>query len=379
MAASHYAGDTGKGHMSANGRIRPMRPDDVEAVGKLFMQVFRQSEAPPSRALSDYFRLVCFGAPAYGEDVGSIVHEDAEGVVDGAITITPIRFVCGDMVLTGRELANYMADDTKGRKGATDLALTLRARNQDLAFSETARPVSADMVKAMGAVILPIQSLEWTRVFRPCGAVVRLMQRRGGVYARIPAMPLAKLGDLVATRVFKRLDPPREGVIAGPVERDEFVALAPQMVAHYGLRPLWEPAELNWLIDRAAERTRNGPLVLRKVTDGRGTVIGLAAYLGGPGMIANVLNILARKNREVEVIQALLALMDAEGNVAARGTAQPIQLEAMCRIPGMLFRHNAYSYVLSKHAAVVDAARRNDIYMGGLAGEGWSRLVSETF
>ncbi len=364
--------------MSTKSPIRPMRPADLDQVGRIFMKVFRDTDGPASDALKRYFDLVCFHAPAYTPEVGSIVYEDDDGRVRGAVTITPIRFKCGEAVYAGRELANYMVDDPSAKKAASELALTVRARSQDFAFSETGRPVSADMVRAMGAVILPIQSLEWVKVFRPAGTVARLVQRKGGTLGKLPLGGPARLVDLAAARIVPKPAPLGAGIAFAPATRAEFIELAPSFVQHYYVRPDWSPEELGWLLDRAGERTRNGTLHLAKITDD-GKTIGMAVWLGGPGMIANVLNILARKNRERDVIPAVIAALADQGNVAARGTAQPLQVDWLYRVPGMIFRHNAYSYVISKHADVVDALKRNDVYLGGLAGEGWSRLVSESF
>lgn len=358
--------------------VRPMRREDIDAVAQMFMRTFRDSDQPPSDALKAYLELVCFGSPAYEPDVGSIVHAGADGRVRGAITITPIRFVCGDRVYPGRELANYMVEDPSAKQVASELALVMRARSQDFAFSETARPVSADMVRAMGAVVLPIQSLEWVRIFQPAGTVVRLAARRGGIAAKLPLGGVAGLVDRLATRVVPKLAPLDQGVSFAPASREEFLEHAPQFVAHYHIHPEWTAPELGWLLDRASERTRNGALTLVKVISGD-RIVGLGAWLGGPGMIANVLNILARKNRERDVVPAVMAALAAQGNAAARGTAQPLQIDWLYRVPGMIFRHNAYAYVISRHPDIVDALRRNDVYLGGLAGEGWSRLVSEQF
>ncbi len=364
--------------MASKSPIRPMRPGDLDEVGRIFMKVFRDTDAPASDALKRYFDLVCFHAPAYSPEVGSIVWEDDDGRVRGAVTITPIRFKCGDAVYAGRELANYMVDDPSAKKAASELALTVRARSQDFAFSETGRPVSADMVRAMGAVILPIQSLEWVKVFRPAGTAARLAQRRGGLIGKLPLAGVGRVLDLAAGRFVPKPAPLDAGLAFAPADREEFLDLAPTFVQHYYVRPEWSREELSWLLDRAAERTRKRRAPphqdhRRRQDDRHGRLARRAR------MIANVLNILARKNRERDVVPAVVAALADAGNVAARGTAQPLQVDWLYRVPGMIFRHNAYSYVISRHADVVDALKRNDVYLGGLAGEGWSRLVSEQF
>jgi hypothetical protein len=43
----------------------------------------------------------------------------------------------------------------------------------------------------------------------------------------------------------------------------------------------------------------------------------------------------------------------------------------------MRFRHRAFTCVATRHQDIRDAIARNDIYIGGLAGESWSRLMTD--
>jgi hypothetical protein len=41
------------------------------------------------------------------------------------------------------------------------------------------------------------------------------------------------------------------------------------------------------------------------------------------------------------------------------------------------YRHKAFVCFLSRFPDLVEAAQRGDIYLGGLAGESWSRLMTD--
>jgi hypothetical protein len=43
----------------------------------------------------------------------------------------------------------------------------------------------------------------------------------------------------------------------------------------------------------------------------------------------------------------------------------------------LVFRHKAFAMVLTKIPDVNEAIARGDVYVGGLAGEDWSRLMSD--
>ena len=43
----------------------------------------------------------------------------------------------------------------------------------------------------------------------------------------------------------------------------------------------------------------------------------------------------------------------------------------------LVFRHRAFAVAVTRIAEVSDAVARGDIYLGGLAGEDWSRLMCD--
>ena len=209
-------------------------------------------------------------------------------------------------------------------------------------------------------------------VLRRAGRSVHLMQL-------LPFWAIGRLVDAGLRRLLPGVlrSEPVEGTSEVVIERDEFVALAPKFVRHYAIHPVWPESELRWILDLAAMRTRNGPLRLSKVVDAKGAVIGCYAYYGTRGSIAHVLNILTFKNRENEVIKSLMAATESAGCVAARGPLQLFQWEWLCRSPGMYIHRNSFAWAMSKHQDAKDAISRNDIYMGGLAGEAWSLLIGD--
>ena len=83
--------------------------------------------------------------------------------------------------------------------------------------------------------------------------------------------------------------------------------------------------------------------------------------------------------REAEAIGALHADLDRLGVAAVRGPCRPGLIEALYRQPGTIFRHNAHAVCLTPHADAREAVLRGDVHLGGLAGESWSRLISDRF
>jgi hypothetical protein len=358
------------------GRVRAMTRADIPTVGRMFLRTFRSRDhdAPPE--FNSYFARAFFGSPAYAPETGSIVHETAEGWIDAAISAVPMHFVVNGRHLDGRLLCAFMQDADSRHGGAAQLMLAIRARLQDLCFTDSAAPVSAELCRAVGGSILPVQSLEWRRVFRPLRWTASSLRRRllGRTYLGLLLKPFdAALRAAISGFV----TPQREKTVSGPITREEFLEAAPRMVERFAVHPQWSPDELGWLLDMAALNRTQGPFVLRAVRNSVGLLLGCYAYYGPPGETAHVLNILTLGGYEMEVVSQIFADLDAAGFAGARGIALPFLMEALLRQSRTNFRYRGYFCISSRHSDVRDAAARGDIYIGGLAGESWSRLLTD--
>ena len=151
------------------------------------------------------------------------------------------------------------------------------------------------------------------------------------------------------------------------------------LVAHFAVRPLWSEDELSWLVSLAAQNTKLGAFTIRAVEDRTGAIIGCFVYYAAPGRTAHVLNILSLPGQETAVLDAMFRDLDRAGHVEARGRAQPALMAGLALQRWLVFRHKAFVMVLTRLPEVSDAVARGDVYVGGLAGEDWSRLMSDFY
>jgi hypothetical protein len=358
--------------MSTRGNA-PMTRTDVPEASALFFRAFRDGRAP-SRDFLDYFEALFFCSPVHDPANASFIHRADDGTLDGALLVIPMQVSVGGQRLTGRLMSNYMTDPRRKTRGGAELVLTIRSRNQDFCFSDSANHVSADHWKAVGGHVLPIQSLDFRRVFRPLGMLVHRGRHRLGLL-RAPLQVLARVGDAVLRRFAPRLVAP--GGAGVDMTSDAFIAAAPTLVAHFHVHPVWSAQELGWLLAMASENTVNGPLRIRAIHDASGKVTACAVFYARPRGVARVLNLMALPGYEPALIADLLGHLDALGCLAVEGMAQPFAMEALSRQPGMTFVPRGFYCISTRHAEIVDAARRGDVYLGGLMGEDWSRLVTD--
>jgi hypothetical protein len=362
------------------GAVRPMIAADVPAVARLFLKIFRGVDKPADPDLEEYLRTLILQSPSYSEAMGTRVYEQQDGRIRSALLAVPMRFVACGNVVPGRLLGVFMTDANKEAAGAAELILALRPRSASFAFCDSASPTSCNHLLAIGGKPIPLQSLEWLRSFRPMSALVgrlaeRVLRRRDPGFAA-----LMRPFDVLLRRLVIGTDvqePTGARVTEMPVEA--FLKHAPLLIAHYAVRPLWSEDELAWLVSLAAQNTQLCAFTIRAVEDRAGAVIGCFVYYAAPGRIAHVLNILALPGREIAVLDAMFRHLDHTGHVEARGRAQLALMRGLALQRWLTFRHRAFALALTRSPDVNDAVVRGDVYIGGLAGEDWSRLMPDFY
>ncbi|WP_354063962.1 GNAT family N-acetyltransferase [Devosia sp. 2618] len=348
--------------------LRPIDRNDFPAIEQMFFNIFRPRRGTPDPEFIKYFERLYFSGPTGGG--GGLASNDGE-TIGSAIAFMPLTYVVHDREVTARLACAFMSKSPQS-KAAARVVLSLRARGQDLLFTDSASPVSAGHWKAGGGVVLPVHSLDFQCVFRPMSYA---MWRVG-----VPKF-FDGLWNTVDSLVSRRRA--RNQKIEAPADREidleSYAALAPKMIAHFSVRPKWDRAEIEWLLTMAKDNRTLGPLRFFSVDGADGNPIGCYAYFSDARGMVRVLDMLALPGKEPAVARAMYRRLAAEGTIEARGSAHPHLLTALSPLSGMRFRHRAFTCVATRHQDILDAVARNDIYIGGLAGESWSRLMTDFY
>ncbi|NOV18613.1 MULTISPECIES: GNAT family N-acetyltransferase [Ensifer] len=361
--------------MQHPGRVRPMELGDIPAVSSLFSKIFRKRDIEPSGDLRQYLEAVFFGSPLYSPEHGSIVYDD--GTIASAILALPMEFSIRGRHTVGKLLCAFMSDGKAGAVGAACLARTMRSARQDMCFSDNSSPVSADHWVAGGGVVLPIQSLEWQRSFRPAtSSAIRASRQFPALGSKLVLGVLGAFDRVLRWRRPSVKPTPASGCMTKVIGAGEFLGCARPMMERFSVRPVWSTEEFDWLVAIAGKNQGLGEVHFRQVTaDGR--AIGVFLFLGRANRTATVLNVLCQPGREFEVTAEMFACLDREGYAQATGAAQPFLMNAISRQRWLTFRHRGYFCMVTRHGDLKDAALRNDLYIGGLASESWSRLLTD--
>ncbi len=364
--------------MSRIAKVRPMEPDDVPQVARLFFAAFRKSRLSSFPDFETYLHDLIFTHPNYRAETGSLVSVNAEGRVQGAMSVLPMGYRVDDAPVTSRLLCTFMAAPDANPGGIAELTLSIRPKAGQICFSDSAAPVSVGHFRAIGGQPLPCQSLQWFKVFRPlafaAGKVadrmpgrLRRLRRAMTVPSRPPAGESGQSGAKTPALTVEEID------AAG------FSAQAALLLQDYRVAPTLLPAELEWIGRLSGNGRGHGGLRLLAARDGKGEIAGLFSMVGGMGGVAEVLDIFSRAGAQAAVIAAMLARLRAEGYVYATGRLRLDLIEGFSEQSGIWCRHGAHVYVASRLPGVREAMRTGGVHVGGTAGEGWSRLMRDFF
>ncbi|MFK0384210.1 GNAT family N-acetyltransferase [Agrobacterium sp. NPDC090273] len=368
--------EAGAGHRTSG--VRPMHKDDVDAVEKLINSAFGKTQRNATFDFRSYIRNVFFGSPIYDPAHGSIVYDIGDQQITSVVLALPMRFVVHRERIVGRLLCAFASDAEKGAAGAARLSRSMRPSQQDLCFTDTSSPVSADHCLAIGGIILPVESLQWHKALRPLSSMALRLGRRVRLAGSRPVLAALGFADRLL-RGWKRGIRPKgvEGLTVRPADFETFRLHALPMIERFSVRPEWSSEEFHWLVEMAKTNESMGKLNCRTVEDRDGKAIGAVLYFGHPGRTAYVLNIVTAASRENDVLSQLFRHLDDENYAHVTGMSQSFLMNALYRHNQMTFRHRGYFCVTTRDEALKDSALRGDIYVGGLASESWSRLITD--
>lgn len=357
---------------------RPMEKSDVQAVEKLINSAFGKTRQNPKFDLRAYILEVFFNSPVYDRAHGSVVYDAGDNRITSVVLALPMRFIAGRERIVARLLCAFASDAKNGATGAARLSRTMRASQQDLCFTDTSSPVSADHCTAIGGAILSVKSLQWHKALKPLSSVALRLSRRIPFLGSRLVLDIAGLYDNLVNKRTPDHAPQRVGGLGiKPVDFETFRQYALSMTERFFVRPEWSASEFNWLISMAQKNERMGRLACLTVFDGLGKAIGAALFYGKPGRTIYILNIVTAESREHEVLNQLFCHFADEGYAHVTGMSQTFLMNALCRQERMTFRFRGYFCITTRSEELKSHAVRGDIYIGGLASESWSRLMTE--
>jgi len=361
--------------------IRPFQAQDAQRVANIFQKVFRHTAAPAPAALVEQFREVYLAHPAQDPDLASLVHERQDGTVDGFIGAIPQPMLFKGRKLRGVVSGTFMVENPAASPTAGG-RLFRRMLNgpQDITITDNANRRSLDFQRAMHCQTLDLQSLQWTKILNWVDYALSVIGERTW---RLPVAPLRHIVHLFGSPlVTKRGSEARGRRLAwhdADIDAESFSALFGRFIEAFELCPDWTRGQLLWLLEQAAHKTKVGRLFMRGVFRENGEPIGAYLYFARPGADGIALQIVTEPDMAEFVLESLFEHAAKQGCTVVRGSAQPYLMNGLFRSENVMLRHASITSVRTRDPELLQAARTGTALIGGLVGEGWTRLVSDDF
>ncbi|KQY13914.1 hypothetical protein [Rhizobium sp. Root482] len=365
--------------------IRLFDEGDLPAVAGLFQRRLRKQKAPASPSLQAYLKTIFLDRREADDPIASKVHVRADGRVSGFLGVLPMPMEFNGEPLRAAVCGTFMVDghDDDPFAGARLLRDVLSGP-QDLSFSETSNDISTGMWRKMRAIAPPSYCLEWLRVLRP--AAFGLEMAAGRLGALRVLRPLAISVDALSGRrgegqSWSRYRPTADkadGFSDTDASEAEFIALVPELLAPFELRPRWSSVQLEEMLVHSRRKALHGERVLRIVRARTGKAVGAFLYYGDRGRVGRVVQIMALPGLEGIVIDRLLKNAYERDMAALRGRVQPALLDAMLGRK-FAFVHASSTVLHSRRPELLKTVAAGHGFFNGLAGEGWTRLIGDRF
>ncbi|TIS55085.1 hypothetical protein [Mesorhizobium sp.] len=367
--------------------IRALECADLPAVAGMFQRVLRKDRTEAPAALVEYMKRFYLDAPGWGSDLRSLVHVNDAGHVSGFVGVHALPMKFSGRQLRAAICSSLMVEDhERDPMAGARLLKAFLDGPQDISFSETANDTSVKLWTRLRGVVLPQYSLDWVRVMRPSTFMLSLFANRIELARMLN--PFAHTFDRFYRKRMKRSERRWTGVAAdgagqgafraSEIGSDTFAKLVEPFTAQFPLRPEWMEGQLDHILSHAAQKPDLGELVYVSVASPTGTNVGAFAYYTRTDRIGRVLQILSLPGQAGPVIDCLIDHAAARGVCGLRGRIQPALLEAMLG-RRIAFVPVASTVVHSRDPELLDAMKNSQVFLNGLAGEQWSRLIGGRF
>jgi hypothetical protein len=359
-------------------RILPCSREHIPAVIELLADRSAQDDPRLHAEGCRYLEEVFFGNPWYDPELPSLVCQGASGRIDGFLGVLAKPMVFEQEPLRAALSCKLRVRSPAKGEGPRNpfIAFGLIKRflegPQDLSAADWATEDAKKLFEACGSLAIPSYSLHWYRPIRPAQALLTFMEAQRG-RSRSPALSLlAGMADLVGTKVVHR-SRAAGGSSYTLDQLDTRLAVETlERAPGFSLRPHYDVASLDWLLEMAQRRAVGGCFRAAMVKDDAGHAIGWFVYLQSRRQLGLVLQLFALSGHHGTVLNAAIDDAADKGLALLLGGVDGHQLH-LYDDNRCLLRGGASFLIHSRRRALVEAFLSGRALFTLLDGEGWMR------
>lgn len=350
--------------------IRPLRPEDLEAVAALYAELDKRDPSLPAPGYAEFFRRVMLEPPLADPEIPSLVYDDPEDGVVGFIGshVRPFRYRDREVRLacTGPMVVH---PDHRPRGVGALLLRRYVAGPQDATFNDRSLDQVHDMWTRLGGTTDLTTTMGWSRVLGPTTtAASRLFRRLTGRY-RLPGRAAFAPFDAISRRLRR---PPKPGGSNEQLEGAELIELVAGLGREFELRPQYDERFLRSLFGSMEAVNVDGQLVRRLVRDEDGKAAGAYVMYVAPHGPAEVLTVIASTASAGFVLDHLIFEAAVRKAAEVRGRVEA-QLFPHLQSRGCRIGQDYWTMVQSRDPELVNAVLSGRALLNRFDGEWWMR------
>jgi hypothetical protein len=351
--------------------IRPFQRDDIPEVSQLFRRAFLSNGDHDAATIQAYFERAFFANPWYDDELPSYVHLDDNGAVDGFVGVQPKRLRWQGRRLRVAGPTKLMTAPTATPLVASRLLRRVFAGPQDLLLSDVGNDAGRRIWEALGGATVFLYSLQWQRPVRPAGHALSWLRARGVPGAITQSLrPFGALADTLLARWSSTPSRAlRDEYLVEDLPFDVLATGLPELLAKRVLQPEYDEPWLRWLLGIAQQKEPSRVLRRQLVRDANQAPAGWFLYLVERGGVAEVLQLVARKNASAMVLDALLDDARREGATMVSGKLEPSMLREMSEQHCYIRPAEHWTLAHSNNPEIMDAILNGNAFLSRLEGE----------
>jgi Acetyltransferase (GNAT) domain len=361
--------------------IRKLTREDLPQVADLYEYVMRSKvrKAPPGMAA--YFERIFFDSPWYDPEIPSYVFEDNGQILGFAGSHVRKMFFKGKPIRMG-VLGQLIADpDVRNMAVGAFLMKKYMSGPQEISSMEMCADGMRLIWENLGGKTVHINSLNYTRLFRPTKFVANQVLNRGKLTSFKGALRgTADVFDAVVRKAYKPLvteDKPQDEELT----IEKYLEYLPVILGRRALVPNYDAEFLKWQFFEMAQVESKGTLFSYLVRDAeKNDVIGWYIYQMKPQDKGHIVQVEAKKGFEKEVLNHLFADAQRRGATLLHGRVEP-NIHVPLVAANRTWLHSRYDRTLiySKSPELMLAYYSGDAMFTRMEGEFWMGFHLEPF
>lgn len=372
------------------GRVRSFVQNDIPQVADLYQKVFgpiyqkngrKASDAtvrPSSPSLKAYFNEVFFQNPGYDPELPSLVYEKDDGRVVGFAGVIPRRMSMKGKPIRAAVCTQLMVEPgSRTMLAGLELLKALFSGPQDLSLTDGANASARQIWERCGGVTIPIYSIVWTRILRPSRYALDSLGEKHRFLR--PFVFGSRIFCWTADSITAQIRPNRfrRGRLSFSQEDLDTKTLfenLPKFSSAVSLRPDYDLASLQWLLEMAEQKKQWGALRKEALRNAAREIVGWYLYYLKSGGMSRVIQIAASPKSVSHVLDHLFYSAWRQGATAISGRLEPKYLHELshqyCR-----FTETCSAFLVQSHSQdILQAVYTGDAFLSRLEGEWWNRF-----